>query len=155
MIHVSDGWLLPAGDDEIDGAVVIEVACEHAHGRSHADEARFFRPVGEGAVAIVAPENISGRCCVSGKWERLAGSIELEFVEAGDVEVEIAVMVVVEEGEAEGETIAGDSGLLGNVLEDAFAFVVKQRDAAIETDGEIGPLPSALTRKMSSLPSPS
>src|SRR5262249_54579957 len=48
------------------------------------------------------------------------------------------VMVVVEEGEAERETVTCDSGCLGDVFEDAFAFIVKQSDAAIEADCEIG-----------------
>ena len=79
-----------------------------------------------------------GGAASAGNRKRLAGIIELEFVEARDVEIEIAVVIVVEEGEAEREAIASDAGGLGNVFEVAFAFVVKQRDATIEADGEIG-----------------
>ncbi len=106
LIDEGDGRLLPAGDDEVDGAVVVQIGAERANRRCDAAQRGFLGPVGESPVAIVAPENISGRRCVRWKWEGLTWIVKLEFVEARDVEIEIAVVVVVDKCEAEREAIA-------------------------------------------------
>jgi len=56
----------------------------------------------------------------------------------GDVEIEIAVVVVVDEGCAHAAFFATNAGFFGDVFEFSVAIVVKEADTVGEADGEIG-----------------
>ena len=112
-----------AGDEEVYGAVVVEVGEDGGGGAAGAAEAGLFRPVGEGLVAVVAPEDV-GASAVGGC--------------AGDEEVEVAVVVVVDEDEVGGAIGRGDSGFFGDVGELAVAEIAEEEDAVAHGEGEVG-----------------
>ena len=89
-------------------------------------------------LPLLRQRTFPGGAASVGKANGSRGILERKIVEARDVEIEIAVVIVVNEGEAEREAVGVDSGVFGDVFECAFAFVVIERDAAIEADGEIG-----------------
>jgi len=75
-------------------------------------DAGFFGDVGEGAIAVVVVEN--------------------DGIPVGDVDVFVAIVVVIADGDAHGEAFAGDAGLRGDIGEGAVAIV------AVEMIGGIG-----------------
>ena len=118
---------LAAGEDEIDGAIVVEIAGGEASAGGVEVESGFGGDVGEGAVAVVAPENIVRGLLRGARGGGLHG----------DVEVEVAVVIVVDEGEADAAGLAANADGFGDVGELAV-FVVEKMDAVGEADGEIG-----------------
>ena len=79
--------------------------------------------VGESAVAIVAPESVARGCGVWG---------------VSDVEIEIAVVVVVDERCADATFFAADADFFGDVYKLSVGLVVEEMDSVGEADGEIG-----------------
>ena len=56
---------MAASENEIDGAIVVEIGGDQARAGGVEAETAFRGDVGEGAVAIVAPENIVRGCFAS------------------------------------------------------------------------------------------
>src|SRR5215469_15138400 len=133
------GWrLLPSRDDEIDRAVIVDIASDGGNGCCWASQGGLFCPFGERVVAIVAPQNVSGRRGILRKCKWLRGMRQWEIVKARDVQVEVAVVVVVDECHAEDQALGLNPNLIGYVLESAVTFVVKKVDVTIDSHREIG-----------------
>ena len=137
-IHEDLGRFFPAGDDQIDGAIVIQIAFESGDGCGAAGEPRLLGVIAERAATEIAPKNIAGRRGVVRERERLRRNSEREIIEARDVDVEVAIVVVIDEGDAEREADRAHAGRIGDIFKCAVAFVVKQRDAVAGADDEIG-----------------
>ena len=82
----------PEAAEEIVVPVVVVVTDADACLPAGASKSRFLRDVGEGAVAVVLVEMRSGR------FSGLPMGVELSAV--GEVDVEPAVVVVIEKGQA-------------------------------------------------------
>ena len=132
------GRFFPAGDDQIDRAVIIQIAFERGDGCGAAGEPRLLGVIAKRAATEIAPKNIAGRRGIVGKGERLRRIVEREIIEARDVDVEVAIVVVVDEGDAESKTDGAHAGCVGDIFEGAVAFIVKERDAVAGADDEIG-----------------
>ena len=61
LIQVHRRGAAGASHHQIDRAIVVDVRQHHAGGRSFGCESGFFCPVGECAVAVVAPQHVVGR----------------------------------------------------------------------------------------------
>ena len=116
-----------AGENEIDGAIVVEIRSDDASARSVNAETRFGGDIRESAIAIVAPENVVG-FCFRGRATR----------RHGDVEIEITIVIVVDEGYAHAARLAPDSYCLRDLFKLSIALVAQQMHAIVETNGEIG-----------------
>src|SRR5260370_14872411 len=126
-IQVDRCALAAACKNEIDGAIVVKVRGDEAGASCIDAESGFGGNIGEGAVAIVAPENIMRLGAGRGIARR-----------HGDVEVQIAVVVVVDEGDADAAWLAANAHGLRDVRELAVAFVAQQVHAFAEANGEVG-----------------
>src|SRR5262245_57998066 len=85
----------PTGEDEIDGAIVVEVRGQCGNAGSVAFETGLLGPIRKRSVAVVPPQNVRRRRLSRGKAERAAGA-QCEIREARDVEIEIAVVVIID-----------------------------------------------------------
>ena len=96
-------------DEDVFVAVIVVIADGDGLGPAGADEAGFFRHVTECAVAIVFVEAIgdAGRNC---------GCIEAAAVE--DQDVEPAVVIVIEEGDAAACAFENIVGMIGGAEDD-------------------------------------
>ena len=137
-IHENLWRFFPSGDDQIDRAVIIQIAFKSGDRCGAASERRLLRVIAESAATEIAPKDISGRRGTIGKGERLRRMIEREIVEARDVDVEVAIVIVVDEGDAEREADGAHAGRVGDIFEGAVAFIVEERDAVARADDEIG-----------------
>ena len=126
------------GDNKIDGAVIVQIAPDCGDARTAAGKPCFPGPIRERAVAVVAPEDVARRRGILGEGKWLRWILDGEIHKSRDVEIEIAVVVVINESHAENEPIGVDARFVGHVLEGAIALVVKELDAAIEADSEVG-----------------
>ena len=104
-------------DQQVEVAVVIEVDQGDRHAGAVATvEARLGGDFDEAAVAVVAPERVRSAVTSLASAARRA--------EAGHQQVEVAVMVGVGPGGPDaGPGLAGDPGVVGDVLEAAGAVV--------------------------------
>src|SRR5260221_7761143 len=97
-IQVDRCALAAAGKNKIDGAIVVEIGSDEAGAGGVDAQSRFSGNVGERAVAVVAPENvvrlISGRGVT---WLRR------------DVKIEVAVVIVVNESDANAAGLAASA----------------------------------------------
>src|SRR5262245_28716064 len=100
IVQECGGRVAPTGEDEIDGAIVVEIGCQCGNAGSVALQPRLLRPVRERAVAVVAPQRVC-RCGWTERKTERAGRAEGKVGESRDVEVEVAVMIVVGEDESE------------------------------------------------------
>ena len=107
-----------AGKNKIDGAIVVEIGGDQACGGGGEPRPLAGGDVGEGAVAVVAPQRL---------WA--AVSRGRAAVGARDVEIEIAVVVVVDEGGANATGFAADADFFGDVFKFSVAVIVKEVDA--------------------------
>ena len=91
-VVVKQNVVSPEAAEEIVPAVVVVVADADAGLPAGARQAGFFRDVGECAVAIVLVEMRSG--CLAGR------PVRVEASSVGEINIEPAVVVVIEEGQA-------------------------------------------------------
>ncbi len=126
-IDVDGGAGLSARDDEIDSAIVVEIGGGKARAGGVEIESGFGGDVGEGAVAVVAPENV-----VRGFLRGARGGGPHR-----DVEIEVAVVVVVDESQADAAGLAANADGFGNVGEFSV-LVVEEMNAVGKADGEVG-----------------
>src|SRR5215471_3474055 len=114
--------LRSASKNDVNRTVVVEVGSNCSAVCSVKPERGFFRDVSEGAVAVVAPKGIT---------RRSAGL-------RGDVEIEIAVVIVIDKRQRGATGVGSDANRFGFVGEFAATVVVKQMHAVIHADSEIG-----------------
>src|SRR6266704_1847201 len=91
-VVVKEDVVSPEAAEEVVPAVVVVVADANAGLPAGAGEAGFFGDVGEGAVAIVFVK--------MGGWGFAGGPVGIEASSIGEIDVQPAVMVVVEKGKA-------------------------------------------------------
>src|ERR1700730_4583510 len=60
-----------------------------------------------------------------------------KVAEPGDVKIEVAIVVVVDERQTERESIGVNPGGVGHIFECPIAFVVIKHDATVRAQGEI------------------
>src|ERR1700722_18012 len=116
-----------AGKNKIDGAVVVEIGGDQAGAGGVEAQTGFGRDICERAVAIIAPEKIVRRRFGCGSRCRLHG----------DVQIEIAVVVVVDKSDADAAFFAANADFFGDVFKFSVAVVVKKTNAVRETNGKI------------------
>ena len=105
-------------DEEVEPAVVVEVEGLGADGAPGGAAEHLLGDVGEGAVAVVA--------------------VELAAAEhVGDEQVELAVVVVVEDGHVAAPAQPLQAGLLGHVGEGAVAVVVVEDVVFLRAAGPV------------------
>src|SRR6266849_2157143 len=126
-IQVDGSAVAAAGENEIDGAVVVEVGRDEASPGGVNAEAGFRRDSRERAVTVVAPEDVVRLC-----------SLRRIVRRHGDVEIEVAVVVVIDEREANAAFFAANSHFLCYVFKLAVTGVAEETNSIGETDGEIG-----------------
>ena len=114
--------------NEIDSAIIVEICGDQTCSGSVEAETAFGGYVCESAIAVVAPQEIVRRRFTGSSRSRLHG----------DVEIQIAVVVVVDEGETDTAGFAPYADLFCNVGEFSVAGIVEEADPISETDGEIG-----------------
>ena len=102
-----DGFV-PAGEDEIDGAVVIDVARDCSEAIGEMVEAGFLAPIGECFIAVISPEDVCG-FGGAGRRSELLDVFDRIIGEAGGVEIEIAVVIVIDEGETHHQAVHVDA----------------------------------------------
>ena len=153
LVEGSGGGVV--GDVDVGPAVIVEVGdgdgeCVGADGVPHA---AFLRDVGEGAVAVVAVEDVFATLQTGGAAGYLnafvgaaggfgkGGGLDVEVDVVGDEEVEVAVAVVVEERAA-----GVPSGLRlqeacfgGDIGEGAVAVIAIEDILSVVADEEIVP----------------
>jgi len=141
------------GNVNVGPAVVVEVGGEdtEAVGAVGAEDSSEFGNVGEGAVAVVAKENIfsadeAGRAASdhyafiqagAGLGDGCGGEIHVDVI--GDEEIEFAVAIVVNEGATAVPAVAVccDAGFFGDFGEGAVAVIVIETILAEVADEEI------------------
>src|SRR5271154_3143545 len=141
-VHEQRGKFLPAGDYQINPAVVVEIASDGADRGGAASEPQIFRPVHKCSVSIVSPDDVSRSRRVLGECEGLRAIFKREVSEPGDINVEITIAVVVDECHAHRQAVGiparlawrAEPGLFRYVLECAVPFVMEERDAVCRTD---------------------
>ncbi len=156
--HVREGPLAPVavqlvglgvvGDEEVRPAVVVVV--EHGHAQRlgvGVAQPRLDRDVLEGAVPAVAVQDRALPLVRLRRAVGLVGAVQraeevlvqrpLHVV--GDEQVQLAVLVVVEEGRAGAEASAAGPGLRGDVGEAAVALVVEEPVAAEAGEVDVHP----------------
>ena len=129
-----------AQDDEIEKAIVVEIDPCGGGGPSAAGRAGFLGYIGKGSVAVVVIETVA--------------------TVSRDVEIFIAVVIVIAHGDTHAIADALQAGLFGDVFEGAILLLMKE---AIPIFGAVfcGIVPfgvgsasgAPLTKKMSSSPS--
>src|SRR6516165_10302561 len=113
-------------ENKIDGAVIVEVRGDDAGpGRVDA-KAGFLGNIGEGGIAVVAPQ------CVFASFSR-------GFRRHAEVQIEVAVMVVINKGGGDAALFASNSDFFGYVDKFAAAVIVKKANASGFAHGQIGP----------------
>ena len=113
--------------NKINGAVVVEVGDSDAGpGRIHA-KAGFFGNVGEGRIAVIAPQFVFGLLVGGG------------FRCHGEIQIEVAVMVVVNKGGSDAAFFSANSNSFGYLDKFTAAFIVEQANARGLAHGQIGP----------------
>ena len=116
-----------AGEDKIDGAIVVEVGGNHA--RATGDPQCSFRGhVGKGAVAIISPQNVMRGRRSAAICRRSAGS---------DIQIQIAVVVVVHESYSHTEFFLDNSHLVGEVRKFTVARVPQQPHTVLQANCKI------------------
>src|SRR4029077_11698240 len=105
--------------NKIYGAIVVEIGSDHASASGFGTEGGFGGNISECAVAIVAPHHIARRV------SRLIG----------DVKIEIAVVIVVNEGHTNATFFAANVNRFGYVGKFSCAIVVKEAHAIAHADG--------------------
>jgi hypothetical protein len=95
-----------AEHDQIEQAVIIQIHPSRAGGPSAAADPRLFRHIAESAVAIVV--------------------IKLVTAVSGDIEIFIAIVVIVAHGDAHAKTHARKPGFLRDVFEGSIRFLVEE-----------------------------
>ena len=121
-VQVDGRAVLPSGDNEINGAVVVEVAGHNACARGGDAERRFRGNIREGAVGVVAPQDV----------------VRVSARSVHDIQIEVAVVVVIHERQANASLFAANSCGLRDVGEFPVALVVQQTDAIGEAHGQVG-----------------
>src|SRR5882762_3417993 len=129
------------GNKNIDETIAVVVREGYSQSLAiRIGDSRLGGNVGEGAVAIVAVENVGNTVIVVGMTIGAVTRSALAAVAVGakspiDVtgheQVELAVIVVVEESGARAPPAGGDSGRFRDVGERAISVVVVQRVAAV------------------------
>ena len=144
--------LVVVRDEHVRPAVVVEVGDAEAHALADVRaDAGGRRHVGEGAVAVVAEERVrqalvAVRVAVVGRLRPVAHGLRRRVPHAvvGDEQVEVAVLVVVEEGGGHRpqRPVVGvalrEAGAPGHVLERAVAAVAVEQVLAQAGDEEVG-----------------
>src|SRR5208283_3738249 len=122
-IQQNGGALRPTGNDKINGAIVVEVRHGHARARGIQAHGGFLRNVRKGGIPVVAPEAVRARFA--------AGS-------HSQVEIEVAIVVVIHKSGGNTTLFAANPGFFGYVLKLAVAIVMKQAHTTRFADGQIG-----------------
>ncbi len=118
-----------AGHKQIDGSVVVVIRADRIAGRSATSQPSLVGHVGKSPVAIVPPKLIP-----PGSWW-IAG--EFPWVLSADVQIQIAVMVVVNESDASTRAVALDYRSRGHVFECTVLFVMQQNQSPTRTDCQV------------------
>ena len=135
-----DGGSIPqAGQQQVNRAIVVEVGTDSGHARGRAGQSGRLRPIGEGTVAVVAPQHVAGRNNIHRKFKRLAAAGPRKVDEACYVEVEVAVVVVVQKSQTQRQPIGANADLGRNINKGAVSLIAKQRHTAQEADRQVGP----------------
>src|SRR5690348_6628637 len=116
-----------AGNHEVDGAVVVEIGCHNSHAGAIKAQRRFCAHIRESAVAVVPPEHVVSLRVGRSRRRGLHG----------DIEIEIAVVVIIHEGEANAAWFAPDADLVRHISKFSSAFVVIQTNAIGKTDRQV------------------
>src|SRR5215831_17771362 len=113
-------------ENKIDCAVIVEVGGDDAGpGRVDA-KAGLLGNIGEGGIAVVAPQ------CVFASFNR-------GFRCRAEVQIEVAVMVVINKGGSDAALFASNSYFFGYVDKFAAAVIVEKANASGFAHGQIGP----------------
>ena len=99
---------MPASEDEIDSAVVIDVARDCSEAIGELVEAGFLAPISECFIAVISPEDVGG-FGGAGRRSELLDVFDRIIGEARGVEIEIAVMIVIDEGETHHQAVHVDA----------------------------------------------
>src|SRR5258706_306831 len=125
-IQVDRCALAAAGKNKIDGAIIVEIGSDEARAGGVDAKSRFSRNICERAVAVVAPENVVP--LISGRGVAWLGS---------DVKVEVTVVIVIDEGDADAAWLTANAHGLRDVFKLAIAFLVQQVHTIAEANGEV------------------
>src|SRR6516225_3864576 len=112
-IEVNRGASGATSKNKIDGAVIVEVRGHDAGPRRVDAKAGFLGNIGEGGIAVVAPQFVFAffsRC----------------FRRHAEVQIEVAVMVVINKGGGDAALFASNSDFFGYVDKFAAAVIVKK-----------------------------
>src|SRR5580692_8544293 len=130
-IQINRCAVVAACKNEVNSAVVVEIRGDESSACGIEAKTAFGGYVGERAVAIVAPKNIVRR--VSAGWIDSGGTRRVD-----DIQVEVAVVIVVHPRQADATRLAAEADFFGDVLEFSLAGIAKEPNAVEEADGEIG-----------------
>ena len=126
-IEIDRSSHLPARDDEVNCPVVVKIRADNSSARGRNSKRRFRGHIRECAIAIVAPENIVRRRARRSRFRRRC-----------DVQIEVAIMVVIHKRQAHAAFFSADSHRLGHVLELAFTFVMEKLHPIAQANCQIG-----------------
>ena len=141
------GWALvgqhAGGDEDLRGAVVIEIEATGGPGPTSHFDAFLSAGVFEGAIALVAEEGVAfGVALPEVGWFQVFGSngsLAGIAPHVGEVEIGKAVAIVVEPGGAHAGTGIVGVGFWGYVTEDAVGIAVEVFATEVVGDAEVGP----------------
>src|SRR5579872_6948664 len=103
IVEVHDRRFLPPADHQVDRTVVVHVACDCADRGMLAADTGLLSGVNKFAAAAIAPENVPKPSAIRWKLEGLRRIVEREIVKTRRIQIEITVVIVVDECEAERE----------------------------------------------------
>ncbi len=115
LVFIHDRCAAGAGDDEVYGAVVVDVREHGGDGASGSAETGRLGPLGKGGVAVIAPKDV-WRAAWSGRA-------------SADEEVEVAVVIEVDEGESGGMIERFQADGRSHIGELSVAEIMKEGDA--------------------------
>src|SRR5579863_374424 len=120
--NLSESW-----DQNVHGSIVVVIRsdCSRTAGGAHLPKPQLLAHIGECSISII-PEHISPLSLVPA---------------AGDEQVKVAIVVVIDQRQSEVQIVGADVGVTGGSLlfERAVLFVMKQEHTIIPADGYVGP----------------
>src|SRR5262252_8756701 len=121
-LQVNRGTRGATSKNKIDGAVIVEVCGDNAGPRRVDAKAGFLGNIGEGRIAVVAPQFV-------------LGFFSRGFRRHAEVQIEVAVMVVINKGGGDAALFASNSDFFGYVDKLAAAVVVEIAGGAPKARG--------------------
>ncbi len=126
-IEVDGSSLRSSRDHEVHRAVIIKISGDHARARGCNAQRRFHGHICKCAIPIVAPKNIVRRPARRSRIGR-----------HGDVQIQVAIVVVVHERQAHAAFVPPDSNLLRHINKFPISTVAQQPHAVAQTNRQIG-----------------